>query len=54
MYHVFRKLENDEFVRVASREDSEESFRLMEELRDLWPGEYEVRDSEGNALVRAE
>jgi hypothetical protein len=54
VYHVFRKLENDEFVSVASREDAEEGFRLVEELRDLWPGEYEVRDSEGNTLVRAE
>ena len=43
----FRHPENGEFVHVASREDSEQAFQLVEEFKALWPGEYEVRDSEG-------
>lgn len=48
MYKVFRQLGNGEFVQVASREELEQAVQLVEELNDHWPGEYVVRDSEGN------
>lgn len=48
------QLENGEFIHVASREDSEQAFQLVEEFKALWPGECEVRDSEGNTINRTE
>ena len=54
MYRVFRQLENGEFVQVASRAELEQAFRLVEELKALWPGEYAVRDSDGNDLHRTD
>jgi hypothetical protein len=54
VYRVFRQLENGEFVHVASRAELEQAFRLVEELKALWPGEYAVRDAEGNDLDRTE
>ena len=54
MYRVFRQLENGEFVHVGSRDELEQAFQLVEELKVFWPGEYAVRDSEGNDLDRAE
>ena len=48
MYRVFRQLESGEFVHVASRDELEQAVQLMEALNTHWPGEYVVRDSEGN------
>jgi hypothetical protein len=48
MYFVFRQLGNGEFLHVASRDDLEEALRLCGDLNTHWPGEYKVRDSEGN------
>jgi len=48
VYAVFRKLENGEFVHIASRNELEQAVQLLEEFNVLWPGEYLVRDSEGN------
>ncbi|HMD06908.1 MAG TPA: hypothetical protein VKH63_05190 [Candidatus Acidoferrum sp.] len=50
VYSVFKKLENDEFVHVASREDLEQALQLVEALNAHWPAEYVVRDSAGNAV----
>ena len=54
MYRVFKRLENYEFVQVASREEFEQAIQLLDDLKSLWPGEYTVRDIEGNDLVREE
>jgi hypothetical protein len=54
VYRVFRQLENGEFLDVASREELEQAFHLVEELNALWPAEYVVRDSEGNDLDRTD
>lgn len=48
MYSVFRKLENGEFLHVASRDELEQVVQLVEAFNAHWPGEYIVRDSEGN------
>jgi len=50
VYSVVRKIENDEFLHVASRDELEQALQLIEKLKALWPGEgeYVVRDSEGN------
>lgn len=48
MYSVFKQLENGEFVHIASRDELEQVVQLMETLNSHWPGEYVVRDSEGN------
>ena len=48
MYTLFKQLENGEFVHVASRDELEQVVKLVEALHAHWPGEYVVRDSEGN------
>ena len=48
MFAVFRQLGNGEFLHVASREELEDAVQLMETFNTYWPGEYLVRDSEGN------
>lgn len=48
VFRVFRQLENGEFVHVASRDELEQAVQLVEALNAHWPGEYVVRDSEGN------
>ena len=54
MYRVFRRLENYEFVQVASREEFEQAIQLLDNLQSLWPAAYTVRDIEGNDLLRKE
>jgi hypothetical protein len=48
MYDVFTKLNDGEFLFVASREELEQAAQLVQELTANWPNEYVVRDSEGN------
>jgi hypothetical protein len=48
MYGVFRQLGNDEFLHVATRDELEQAVQLVEAFNAHWPGEYVVRDSEGN------
>ena len=50
MYCIFRQLENGELVHVASRDQLEQAVKLVEALREGFPGEYAVRDSEGNDM----
>ena len=50
MYTAFKQLENGEFVRVASRDELEEAVQLVDSLNDFWPGKYEVRDSDAQAV----
>jgi hypothetical protein len=48
VYSVFRKLENGEFLHVASRDELGQALQLVEALSVHWPGDYAVRDSEGS------
>jgi LPS sulfotransferase NodH len=48
VYSVFKQLGNGEFLHVASRDELEQAVQLVEALNTHWPGEYVVRDSEGN------
>ena len=50
MYTVFKQLQNEEFVHVASRDKYEQAVQLMEALNSHWPGYYVVKDSQGNAI----
>ncbi len=54
MYSVFKQLGNGEFVHIASRDEFEQAMQLVEVLNGHWPGEYVVRDSEGNDVDLAE
>jgi len=50
VYRLFKQLPNGEFVYVASHEELGIAVHTLKALRDLWPGEYLVRDSEGNVI----
>jgi hypothetical protein len=54
MYDAFKRLGNGEFIHVQSCETLEQAELLVEGLNDTWPGEYVVRDAEGNELGRTE
>ena len=51
MYNVFKQLGNGEFLQVASRDKLEEAVQLVNGLNAAWPGEYEVRDSNLEAVT---
>jgi hypothetical protein len=51
---VFKQLENGELEHVAYRDELEQALQLVETLCAHWPGEYVVRDSEGNDVDPAE
>lgn len=46
MYTIYRRTENDELTEVAAVEDRAQAERLMYSLKNLWPADYEVRESE--------
>lgn len=50
MYTVFKQLQNGEFVHVAFRDEHDQAVQLVESLNSYWPGNYVVRDSQGNAM----
>ena len=50
MYEAFRQIEGGEFVRVTSRCELEAAVQLVEALNGQWPGTYEVRDSDAQAV----
>ena len=54
MYSVLKQRENGELEHVAFRDELEQAVQLIETLRAHWPGEYVVRDSEGNDVDLAE
>ena len=54
MYTVFKQLENGELEHVAERNELEQAVQLVEALNAHWPGEYVVRDSEGNDVDLSE
>jgi len=50
MYVVLKRLEDGEFVHVASRDDLQEAVQLAQSLNALWPGEYEIRNSNSEVV----
>jgi hypothetical protein len=54
MYNVFKRIGNREFSYVQSTETFEQAELLVEGLSDTWPGEYVIRDAEGNDLSHTE
>jgi hypothetical protein len=48
---VFKQLGNGEFHHVACREKLEQAVQLVEQLNFEWPGDYVVRDPEGNSFA---
>jgi hypothetical protein len=50
MYKVFKQIGNGDFVCVALHEDLEEAVQQVESLSVHWPGKYEVRQSETEAV----
>ena len=43
MYRVFRKVENDESLHVASRDELKQAVQLVGQLKTLWPGQYVIK-----------
>ena len=52
MYSVFVRLDDGEFLFVASREEPDQAAQLVQELNSNWPREHAVRDSSGNEVDR--
>jgi len=50
MYKVFTRLGNRDFIEVETCEVLEQAVQLIKGLNCIWPGEYVVRDAEGNDL----
>jgi hypothetical protein len=48
VYTVFKRLGNGDFTHVAHCDELDYAAQLIEDLHKYWPGEYVVRDSEGN------
>ena len=48
MYRIFKRLGNGEFLHAAQCYELKQASQLVEMLNAHWPGEYVVRDSEGN------
>ncbi|MGB8477075.1 MAG: CBS domain-containing protein [Candidatus Acidiferrum sp.] len=51
VYRVFKKIEDNESVHVASRDELEQAVQLAQELKTLWPGQYVVKLSGGVGSV---
>ena len=45
-FYIFRKLDNGEALHVAWRETFEEAKKLVAELREHWPAEYDIEKVE--------
>ena len=51
MYHVVKQLETGEFVNVSSHKDLQEALEIARMFNEHWPGEYSVKDAEGNDVT---
>ena len=51
-YDILRKLENGEILRIASRSDLAQAWKLAESLNAYWPAEYIVRESSSGVELR--
>jgi hypothetical protein len=54
MYKVFMRVGNGELIHIESYDTFEQAVKLMEGFNGTWPGEYVVRDAEGNDLSHTE
>lgn len=45
MYRVIRKLDNDESLHVASRDELELAVQVLQALKAHWPGQYFIKPS---------
>jgi hypothetical protein len=50
VYSVLKRLGSGEFQHVASCDDLKRAEQLIDSLKGFWPGEYSVRDPEGNEV----
>ncbi len=50
MYKVLVKLDDGEFLVLATYDLLEEATELVNKLKTNWPHEYAIRDSEDNNL----
>jgi len=50
MFNIFTRLEDGDFIFVASCKQLGQAMQLVQELNAVWPREYEVRDSEGKSV----
>jgi len=50
VYTAFKQLENGEFERVASRDELEAAVQLVDSLNAVWPGGYQVRESQSQIV----
>ena len=50
LYHLFRKLQDGEYLHIGSREALEDTQKLLEAFNSEWPGDYIIKDAEGNEL----
>ena len=48
MYSVFTKLGNGDLLLIASFEEAKQASQLVRDLKEHFPHEYLVRDSDGN------
>jgi hypothetical protein len=46
-FNIFRKLENGQALFVSWRADLKQAERLVSDLNELWPAEYEIRGELG-------
>ena len=50
MYTAFKQLDNGDFLEITVVDQLVQAARLIEALKVHWPGNYVVRDSEGNDM----
>jgi hypothetical protein len=50
MYSIYVRLDDGDFLFVASREKLEQASQIIQELNAAWPREYVVRDSNDNLV----
>jgi hypothetical protein len=54
MYMVFKRIGNGEFMQIDSYGGLEQALQQMKGFNVTWPGEYVLRDAEGNDLQHTE
>jgi hypothetical protein len=52
-FNIFRKLENGEVLYISWRADLKQAERLVWDLNELWPAEYEIQEGSGEPYIIA-
>jgi hypothetical protein len=52
-FNILRKLDNGEELQVAWRHNRPLAERLVHELMELWPAQYEIREARSNPVSDA-